>query len=83
MNHDSKTKTNVNYFDHKVKPQEFKHFIPSEMITMATKQHGEAKKVKGRKACGLPRKKEHMLVTRDGNVIKGPIFEKMIQTLIH
>ncbi|MDD5735792.1 MAG: hypothetical protein PHQ39_10050 [Methanothrix soehngenii] len=53
------------------------------MIAMAIKQHGGAMKVKREKARGFSEKKEHMLVTRDGNVIKGPRFEKMIQTLIH
>ena len=50
---------------------------------MAVKQHGGAMKAKRGKARGFSEKKEHMLVTRDGNVIKGPRFEKMIQTLIH
>jgi len=33
-------------------------------------------------AHSTPDKKEHMLVTRDGNVIKGPRFERMVQILI-
>lgn len=73
----------VNNLTIKGKLRKFKHFIPSEMIAMAIKQHGGATKVKRGKARGFSEKKEHMLVTRDGNVIKGPRFEKMIQTLIH
>lgn len=50
---------------------------------MVLKQIGGAAKVKRGKACGSPKTKENMLVTRDGNVIKGPRLEQMIQTLIH
>ena len=50
---------------------------------MVLKQHGGAMKGKIGKTCSFPEKKEHMLVTRDGNVIKGPRFEQMIQILIH
>ncbi len=48
-----------------------------------TAKCGMAETVKKGKGRAYLERKEHMLITRDGNVIKGPRFEKMIQTLIH